>query len=292
MAKRNANSNLQAAKVAKNDEFYTQLVDIERELEHYRHHFKDKIVFCNCDDPEWSNFWRYFYLNFNYLGLKKLISTHYTGITTNMPSYKLVYDGINENKINLSGTGDFRSPECIEILKESDIIVTNPPFSLFREYVSQLIEYDKKFLIIGNKNAISFKEFFPFLQQNKVWIGCTVPVEFKTPTGEVTKSLTGLTRWFTNLDIKRRHEDLILTEKYTSEKYPKYDNFDAINVSKVADIPCDYKGVMGVPITFMDKHNPEQFEIVGNEYTLNISKGRGYVAGKRIYSRIFIRRVS
>ena len=258
------NGNLHKAKVNKNDEFYTQLTDIEKELMHYKEHFKDKIVYCNCDDPEWSNFWKYFHLNFAHLGLKKLIATFYhIGASV----YKMEYTGGDDNnisvgvKIPLTGNGDFRSDECVETLKESDIVVTNPPFSLFREYVAQLMEYEKEFLIIGNKNSITYKEFFPLLKDNKVWIGYESPAEFGTPEG-ITKKINGLSRWFTNLDIKKRHEKLILWKNYTPEEFPTYDNYDAINVDKVSDIPCDYNGVMGVPITFLDKYNPEQFEIV------------------------------
>lgn len=258
-----ANANLHRAKDKKNDEFYTQLPDIENELKHYREHFKDKVVFCNCDDPEWSNFWQFFSLQFEFLGLKKLIATHFED---EKQSYKLEMwrdeAGVHSGIKTLQQNGDFRSPESIELLKEADIVVTNPPFSLFREYIAQLMEYDKKFLIIGNKNAITYKEFFPLLKDNKVWIGYNNPSEFGTPSG-ITKKMNGLTRWFTNLDIKKRHEELVLYKKYTPAEYPKYDNYDAINVDKVSDIPIDYDGVMGVPITFLDKYNPEQFEIMG-----------------------------
>lgn len=260
-----ANANLHKAKDAKNDEFYTQLTDVAKELMHYKSHFKDKIVFCNCDDPTWSAFWKYFHLNFAELGLKKLISTHYD---REEATYKMEYTGGDDNDIEvgvktpLEGNGDFRNKECLDLLDECDIVVTNPPFSLFREYVAILMEHKKKFLIIGNKNAITYKEFFPLLKDNKVWVGCNSPSEFGTPDG-ITKKINGLTRWFTNLDVAKRHEKLILWKKYTPEEYPKYDNYDAINVNKVAEIPCDYDGVMGVPITFLDSYNPEQFEIVG-----------------------------
>lgn len=259
-----ANKNLQAAKIAKNDEFYTQLPDIEREMKHYREHFKGATIFCNCDDPEYSNFWRYFHLNFEFLGLKKLVSTHYQDKGR---SYMMEYSGGNDNDykvgtvLRLKENGDFRSPECIELMKQADIVVTNPPFSLFREYVAQLMEYQKKFIIIGNKNAITYKEIFPLLKDNKIWLGINSPSVFNTPDG-LTKKVNGLPRWFTNLDIKKRHEELDLIEKYSPDKYPKYDNYDAIEVSKVLDIPVDYDGVMGVPITFLDKYNPEQFEIL------------------------------
>lgn len=259
------NANLHKAKNAKNDEFYTQLTDVAKELMHYKKHFKDKIVFCNCDDPTWSAFWKYFHLNFAELGLKKLISTHYD---REEATYKMEYTGGDDNDIEaglktpLEGNGDFRNQECLDLLDECDIVVTNPPFSLFRDYVAVLMEHEKKFLIIGNKNAITYKEFFPLLKDDEVWIGCNSPAEFSTPDG-MTKKLNGLTRWFTNLDVAKRHEKLILWKNYTPEEYPTYDNYDAINVNKVAEIPCDYDGVIGVPITFMDKYNPEQFEIVG-----------------------------
>lgn len=259
-----ANKNLAAAKNAKNDEFYTQLTDVSKELVNYKHHFKDKVVFCNCDDPTCSAFWKYFHLNFSELGLKKLISTHYDREET---TYKMEYAGGDDNDIEvgaktpLEGNGDFRNQESLDLLDECDIVVTNPPFSLFREYVATLMDYDKKFLIIGNKNAITYKEFFPLLKENKVWIGYTNVKEFIQPDKSIKKF--GNIGWFTNLDITKRHENLILWKKYTPEEYPKYDNYDAINVDKVAEIPCDYDGVMGVPITFLDKYNPEQFEIVG-----------------------------
>lgn len=259
------NANLHKAKNAKNDEFYTQLTDVAKELMHYKKHFKDKIVFCNCDDPTWSAFWKYFHLNFAELGLKKLISTHYD---REEATYKMEYTGGDDNDIEaglktpLEGNGDFRNQECLDLLDECDIVVTNPPFSLFRDYVAVLMEHEKKFLIIGNKNAITYKEFFPLLKDDEVWIGCNSPAEFSTPDG-MTKKLNGLTRWFTNLDVAKRHEKLILWKNYTPEEYPTYDNYDAINVDKVSEIPCDYDGVMGVPITFLDSFNPEQFEILG-----------------------------
>jgi hypothetical protein len=296
-ASKSNNSNLHKAKNVKNDEFYTQLPDIENELKHYSHHFKDKVVFLNCDDPEESNFWRFFSLNFEKLGLKKLIATHFE---TDKPSYKLeiVRDINNDGKINqldtiktpLTQNGDFRSPECIEILKEADIVVTNPPFSLFREYVEQLMNYDKKFLIVGPMNAITYKEIFPLLKNNKMWLGYTTVKEFIQPDGTIKNF--GNINWYTNLDIKKRHDDLILFKKYNSKDYPKYDNYDAIEVSKVSEIPEDYYGAMGVPITFLDKYNPEQFEILGIS---NSARWIGYecltiVNGKKIYNRILIKR--
>lgn len=260
------NDNLHKAKDAKNDEFYTRIEDVAEELRHYKKHFAGKVVFCNCDDPTWSAFWRYFHLNFAELGLKKLISTHYDRTE---PTYKMEYEGGDDNDVEvgvktlLEGNGDFRSKECLDLLDECDIVVTNPPFSLFREYVSTLIQHGKKFLIIGNKNAITYKEFFPLLKENKVWIGYSSPSEFDTPNG-MTKKINGLTRWFTNLDIQKRHEKLILWKHFTPEEYPAYLNVDnAINVDSVDNIPFDYYGIIGVPITFLSKYNPDQFEIIG-----------------------------
>lgn len=272
---------LALAKKNKKDEFYTQLTDIEKELNHYKEHFKNKVVFCNCDDPKESNFFKYFALNFKYLQLKKLVATHYN---EGGKSYKLeIIEDINKDgKINLDdaittplkGNGDFRSEECIKILEESDIVVTNPPFSLFREYIAQLIEYNKKFVIVGHQNAISYKEIFQLIKENKIWLG----YGFKGGAGHFINKFyedyasasdrkEGMIRvsgvhWFTNLEIKKRYEDLILYKKYNQENYPKYDNFDAINVDVTKEIPIDYAGYMGVPITFMDKYNPDQFEII------------------------------
>ncbi len=272
---------LALAKKNKKDEFYTQLTDIEKELNHYKEHFKNKVVFCNCDDPKESNFFKYFALNFKYLQLKRLVATHYN---EGEKSYKLeIVEDINKDgKINLDdaittplkGNGDFRSDECIKILEESDIVVTNPPFSLFREYIAQLIEYNKKFVIVGHQNAISYKEIFQLIKENKIWLG----YGFKGGAGHFINKFyedyasasdrkEGMIRvsgvhWFTNLEIKKRQEDIILYKKYNEENYPKYDNFDAINIDVTKEIPMDYKGYMGVPITFMDKYNPEQFEII------------------------------
>ncbi len=340
MAKNTALGN---AKKAKQDEFYTQLTDIEKELKHYRQHFAEKTVLCNCDDPFESNFFKYFVLNFNRLGLKKLIATSYANspIMGEQLRYKIdaggqmafsfgesgdlgdyekhpykaivntVYDKTGndavemldvaelfksgENELTeLDGDGDFRSEECIELLKEADIVVTNPPFSLFREYVAQLMEYEKKFVIIGGLNAVKYKEIFPLLRDNKIWLG--IPFQsgnayFYIPDSINTSSYAkGVydpeTRrvkfrnccWFTNLDIKRRHEELILVKKYDSAIYLKYDNFDAIEVSKIADIPCDYAGLMGVPITFLDKYNPDQFEILGLSRDMDLPGKRGMSA--------------
>ena len=259
-----ANANLHKAKNAKNDEFYTQLTDVSKELMHYKHHFKDKIVFCNCDDPTWSAFWKYFHLNFEALGLKKLISTHYDKTE---PTYKMEYTGGDDNDIEvgvktpLEGNGDFRNQECLDLLDEADIVVTNPPFSLAREYLACLVEHKKKFLIIGDMNWITYKEVFPLLKSNSIWLGNCSVKEFVQPDGTIKKF--GNKLWFTNLDIAKRHEKLILWKNYTPEEYPKYDNYDAIEVSKITDLPVDYDGVMGVPITYLDKHNPDQFEILG-----------------------------
>lgn len=312
------NSQLTKARKAKNDEFYTQLTDIEKELRHYRRHFEGKIVLCNCDDPFESNFFKYFVLNFNRLGLRKLIATCYTGSpianqqlsifdvigkeddNSNKP-YKAivtkVYDKtgdggvdmcdvaelfkLGENQLSeLQGNGDFRSAECLSLLEEADIVVTNPPFSLFREYVATLIEYGKKFVIMGNKNAITYKEFFPYLMNNKIWAGATslnggrwmimpraVEVESKKAKtnehGEIILNVAGVC-WFTNLDIKKRHDSLIMVKRYSPDEYENFENMNgAINVDKVVDIPMDYPGVMGVPVTFFEKYNPDQFEIIG-----------------------------
>lgn len=267
-----AYKNLKNAKKNKNDEFYTQLSDIKKELKHYKSQLKDKVILLNCDDPEWSNFWKYFKLNFEFLGIKKLISTHFE---EDKPSYKLEYDGKNIVQTPLLQNGDFRSPESVELLKEADIVITNPPFSLFREYVAQLMEYDKKFLVIGSQNAITYKEIFSLLKSNKLWLGYhsggfrfRVPDSYTTGTIEVDENgnkyaKLGNITWYTNLDTAKRHEKLIFHKKYTPEEYPKYDNYDAINIDKVSEIPMDYFGPMGVPITFMDKYNPEQFNILG-----------------------------
>lgn len=308
------NKNLQNANKNKKDEFYTQLTDIEKELRHYKEHFKGKTVFCNCDDPFESNFFKYFAMNFNFLGLKKLIATCYDGSPIAGDELPLFADDSTEpqktaHKIEitevtdengdgaidladvelliknhkntlttLNGNGDFRSDECIELLKQADIVVTNPPFSLFREYVAQLVQYDKKFLIIGNVNSITYKEIFPLIMENRLWLGASIHSgdrEFAVPNsyplnaagcrvdenGKKYIRVKGV-RWFTNLDYPQRHEDLDLYKRYKAEEYPNYDNYDAINVDKTSDIPYDYDGVMGVPITFLDKYNPGQFEII------------------------------
>lgn len=301
------------AKKAKNDEFYTQLPDIENELKHYKEHFKNKVVFCNCDDPFESNFFKYFAMNFNALGLKKLIATSYASspivgselnnyidsdtelLIQNKKAYKVIMSELKDTNGDgredlfdvqelikhriryLKGDGDFRSDESIELLKQADIVVTNPPFSLFREYVSLLMAHKKKFVIIGSQNAIAYKEIFPLIKNNQLWLGWKAgDMAFKVPhyypprdtrywedkKGQKWRSLGNIC-WFTNLDIAKRHEKLELYKKYNSEDYPKYFNYDGIDVDKVDSIPEDYDGVMGVPITFLDKFNPDQFEIIG-----------------------------
>src|SRR5699024_9595895 len=277
------NKNLQKAQRDKNDEFYTRLEDIENELRHYKHHFKDKVVYCNCDDPRVSNFFHYFSYNFEHLGLKKLITTCYQSQERDLFSQhdseqaiKLEYNGETDGgKVPkaesigieyLNGDGDFRSEECIEFLKEADIVVTNPPFSLFREYVAQLVEYEKEFLVIGNHNAITYKEVFPLLKENKMWLGISPrSMFFKLPDGN-EKSVNAC--WYTNLEHSKRHEEVILFKRYNENDYPKYVNYDAIEISKVVDIPEDYSGYMGVPITFLDKYNPDQFELIGTSLEL------------------------
>ncbi len=321
----NRNKNLHGAKRAKQDDFYTQLADIENELKHYKKRFTGKTVYCNCDDPRVSNFFHYFSFNFTHLGLKKLISACYRNAQPDMFSQHdtgraiwLEYEGIPGQPVPtpqdigiraFEGDGDFRSAESIALLKQADIVVTNPPFSLFREYVAQLIEYKKKFLIIGNMNATTYKEIFPLIKDNKVWLGPSITSgdrEFGVPdhypliaassrideSGKKFIRVKGV-RWFTNLDHKKRHEKLILYRKYTPEDYPTYDNYDAINVDKTQDIPADYDGVMGVPITFLDKYNPDQFEIVGMDRPLITEltgkQSRFRIKGKEIYARVAIR---
>ncbi len=316
-----ANANLHKAKDAKNDEFYTQLTDVSKELMHYKQHFKDKIVLCNCDDPTWSAFWKYFHLNFSALGLKKLISTHYN---KNEPTYKMEYSGGDDNDIEvgtktpLEGNGDFRNQECLDLLDEADIVVTNPPFSLFREYVAVLMEHEKKFIIIGPRNAITYGDIFPLIRDNRMWLGNGFSggnAYFRIPEGtDVSQYANGVYNpetklvkfrncsWFTNLDLAKRHEKLILWESYTSEKFPTYENYKAINVDKIASIPADYNGIMGVPITFLDNYNPEQFEIIGQTNKKDVSEATealrtdaihrhgGWINGKEKYMRILIRK--
>lgn len=309
------NTNLRKAQKSKSDEFYTQLSDIEKEMRHYKDFFKGKVVYCNCDDARESNFFKYFSLNFEHLGLKKLITT---GYKESGKGVVLIYEGdkngnrmVEDSEIEvreLAGNGDFRSEECIQFLKESDIVVTNPPFSLFREYVAQLMEYGKKFLIIGSMNAITYKDCFTHIKNNKLWLGMNWIKDFVQPNGEIKKF--GNICWYTNLEHNRRNTELDLYKKYSADEYPKYDNFDAIEVSKVAEIPMDYNGLMGVPITFLDKYCPTQFEIIGlaadkrDEYEIFIKgtptyldeKHKSFVGlvlnHKATYARILIKKVS
>lgn len=352
------NSNLCDSARNKQDEFYTKLSLIEDELKHYKRHFKGKIVLCNCDDPFESNFFKFFAMNFNTFGLKKLIATCYAtspvigkelnyfispnGQFSFLPHpnavpfsegrqpYRVVINEVKDengdgrtdladveyllkNRKNtmslLDGDGDFRSEECVELLKQADIVCTNPPFSLFRDYMAQLVEYKKKFLIIGNLNAVKYKEILPLFMKDQVWLGYNSGhYWFKVPGNYEEKKTDykmdedgqkwrrmGNICWYTNLDTEKRHEDMVLFRKYTPSEYPKYDNYDAIEVAKTADIPCDYYGIIGVPITFMTKHNPDQFRIVG---VLNSGTGNEYdyakaiLNGKQLYARILIQRKS
>lgn len=337
------------AKAAKTDEFYTQLVDIEKELKHYKDQFRGKIVYCNCDDPFESNFFKYFAANFNALGLKKLITTSYVKspiVGGQLPLFEMeglrpsgkepfkieikeVPDADKDGAINLDdvehllkhdkntatplkGNGDFRSEECTKLLKQADIVVTNPPFSLFREYVAQLMEYKKNFLILGDQNAITYKEIFGYIKANKLWLGYDnggtkwfqVPMDYDIPTESRKKIVKGVKYfsmgrilWFTNLDTTKRHEELTLYKKYNSKEYPKYDNYDAIEVSRYSEIPMDYDDVMGVPITFIDKYNPDQFKIVGWSRHNDRGMDGGYwkggksdatINGREVYRRILI----
>jgi hypothetical protein len=339
------NTSLSKANLAKKDEFYTQLSDIEAEMRHYKEQFRDRVIFCNCDDPYESNFFKYFAMNFNFLGLKKLVATSYSESTVactqlslfDIPGldvkrtdgrhpYKIEINEVEDanadgavdladveyllkNRKNaltlLKGDGDFRSKECIELLKEADIVITNPPFSLFREYVAQLVEYDKRYIIIGNVNAITYKEIFKLIKNNKIWLGQSIHSgdrEFRVPdyyplqaagfrvdeNGVKYIRVKGV-RWFTNLDFEERHENLTLFKCYTSAEYPRYVNYDAIEVSKTAEIPYDYDGEMGVPITFLDKYNPDQFEIIGSSRFIGkrmsefASKGTYVAGGVRFY---------
>ena len=314
-----ANERFDNAKKNKNDEFYTRLEDIEKELNHYKEYFKGKTIFCNCDDPRISNFFKYFALNFNEFGLKKLISTCYKNqdvdLFTQNDCEKAVYIEYTGNPNDptstdfstievkeLKGDGDFRSQECIELLKQSDIVVTNPPFSLFREYVAQLIKYDKKFIIVGHQNAISYKEIFSLIKDNKLWLGygfkggaahfINTHYEDYASAGDHKEGMIRVSGvvWFTNIDIKKRHEELVMYKTYNPEEFPKYENYEAINVDKSTDIPMDYDGVIGVPITFLDKYSPDQFEIVGlgivgsceftNERRMEILDKNGVPTGK------------
>ena len=314
-----ANERFDNAKKNKNDEFYTRLEDIEKELNHYKEYFKGKTIFCNCDDPRISNFFKYFALNFNEFGLKKIISTCYKNqdvdLFTQNDCEKAVYIEYTGNPNDptstdfstievkeLKGDGDFRSQECIELLKQSDVVITNPPFSLFREYVAQLIKYDKKFIIVGHQNAISYKEIFSLIKENKLWLGygfkggaahfINTHYEDYASAGDHKEGMIRVSGvvWFTNIDIKKRHEELVMYKTYNPEEFPKYENYEAINVDKSTDIPIDYDGVIGVPITFLDKYSPDQFEIVGlgivgscevtNERRMEILDKNGIPTGK------------
>lgn len=317
----NKNKNLHQAKENKKDEFYTRIEDIERELYHYRRQFEGKTVLCNCDDPRVSNFFQYFALNFEWLGLKRLICTCYKNNDIDLFSQHdreqavyIIYDGdkngnaqIDPEELDvkpLKGDGDFRSRECIDLLKQADIVCTNPPFSLFREYVKQLMEYDKKFLIIGHQNAITYQEIFPYFKENRMWLGYGFNrncAHFINTSYEDTATdadhREGMIRvsgvmWFTNLHVKKRDEEMEFIKTYSPDYYPKYDNYDAIDVSKSQDIPEDYDGVMGVPITFMTKYNPQQFEIVGlmaSTTVTDINFGYPFVNGERKYARVLIK---
>jgi len=348
IAKKPLNKNLHKANAAKKDEFYTQLVDIEKELKHYKDQFRGKVVYCNCDDPFESNFFKYFASKFNELKLKKLIATSYKPspiantqlglfgdikelstpkgrpkITAN----KFIINEVNDidgdgafdlcdiakqlktNKNNewtpLEGEGDFRSAESIELLKQADIVVTNPPFSLFREYVAQLVDHKKKFLILGQQGAIIYKDFFPLIKENKIWLGYDnggtkwfqVPMDYDIPTESRKKIVNGVkyfsmgsVNWFTNLDVAKRHELMTLYKKYSPAEYPRYDNYDAINVNFKAEIPLDYDGVLGVPITFLDNYNPDQFEIIGlDRYTGKNGDKDFTINGKLLFRRLLIK---
>lgn len=308
------NNNLHAAKTAKNDEFYTQLSDIEKELNNYKDFFNGKVVYCNCDDPRESNFFKFFSMNFERLGLKKLITT---GYKKDGHGVAFVYEGDkNGNRkvddaevevIQLQGNGGYETEECIAFLKEADVVVTNPPFSLFRDYVKQLMDYNKKFLILGNNNAITYKEIFPYIKNNELWLGFSANKTMKfqlsdsyekwdemDKNGKKYGKVPAIT-WFTNIPHNKRNTPLDLYRKYNPTDYPKYDNYDAINVDKVTDIPEDYDGVMGVPITFLDKYCPNQFEIVGLDRYVEDNPHYGHrftICGKETYARILIKKVS
>ncbi len=342
------NSNLHKANRAKQDEFYTQLIDIEKELKNYKKQFENKVVYCNCDDPFESNFFKYFASNFNALKLKKLIATSYkpspiantqVGLFGDDKSLKPVKgrpktnankfiinevcdfdkDGafdlrdmaeqLKANKMNewspMEGDGDFRSSESIELLKQADIVVTNPPFSLFREYVAQLFEYDKRFLILGSQGAIIYKEIANLVKQDNIWLGhdnggtkwFQVPSDYDIPTESRKKNVNGIkyfsmgsVNWYTNLDVSSRHIDLVLYKRYSEKEYPKYDNYDAINVNRYIDIPMDYEGVMGVPITFLGHYNPDQFEIIGLDRYVGKNGDKDFtINGKLLFRRLLIK---
>ena len=289
------NNNLLKAKKVANDEFYTQYEDIAKEIEHYKEHLKGKVVYCNCDIPYFSNFHKYFLDNFKELELKGLIVT---GYIKNGNGKCSIYDGETSTDYDLLGDGDFRGDECIDMLQKADVVITNPPFSLFREFI-KVVDNDKDFIVVGSKNAITYKDVFPLIMNDDMFIGAKEPNNFITPSGE-TKLVNGLSRWFTSFNV-RSNEYLELTKEYNESEYPKYDNYNAINVNKTKNIPKDYYGVMGVPITFLDKYNPKQFEILGMDFqvkdgllpTLVNQEWHGkldrpYIDSKRMYSRIFI----
>ena len=313
------NLNLNAAARAQKDEFYTLRADIERELRHYQKLFAGQTVLCNCDDPDRSEFVKYFAQNFQSLGLKKLIATCRADSTA--PARLTEFSSPDDFKVTtLDGDGDFRSPECLDALKEADVVVTNPPFSLFRQFVKLLVDADKKFLIIGNINCITYKEIFPLIAANKVWLGCgmgraisgfRVPDDYELYGSEARLDgagnrivATNQCLWLTNLPLDKRNRPLVLTRSYKDnpELFPRYDNYDAINVDKTADIPADYEGVMGVPITFLGKYCPAQFEILGHTAgndlspavealrTDPVNRNRGIIGGRQKYDRILIRR--
>ena len=295
------NSNLHTAKKAKNDEFYTRYDDIEAEVMKYRKYFRDKVVYLPCDDPieKKSEFWSFFVNNFDAFGIKKLIATHYN---ENGKTYKIWIDRDNSGdgyiddadalQEELIGNGDFRSPECIEILQECDIVCTNPPFSLFREFVSLIMTYQKKFLIIGNQNAFTYKEIFSLIKTNQIWTGYNMVKKFYQPDGSIKEF--GNVCWFTNMQTSKRIEELVCTKSFSTTNYAEYDNYEAIEVSRVANIPKDYSGVMGVPITFIDKYNPEQFEILSCSAFSDpefFGCGALYVNGRKTYARVLVKRI-
>ncbi len=322
--KKELNKNLNKARKFKNNEFYTQLTDIEKEMKYYKNKFKNKIVYCNCDDPQTSNFVQYFLHNFNELGLKRLIASYYKTPKINLLNsnrhkqvfyfeYKKCNNTIpcveNMEAIFLKGNGDFKSQECLNLLKQSDIIVTNPPFSLFREFILLLMKFDKKFIVLGSQNAIIYKDVFPFIRDNKLWLGVNnggvkwfqVPNDYQIKTksrirvkdGNKYFSM-GNIMWYTNIDIQKRHKELILHKKYSPKQYPKYDNYNAIEVTKYSEIPMDFNGIMGVPITFLDKYNPKQFEIIGSNRGVDqdpngIYGHSSFINGKETFKRLFIK---
>ncbi len=310
----NMNSSLLRAKENRNDEFYTLINDIENEFELYTDHFKNKTVYCNCDNPEESNFVVYFMENFHRLGLKRFIATHYVqrtlfdymdGNVSSTPKY-LDYDGSEVIFDHMKSDGDFRSRESVEFLKDADIVVTNPPFSLFRDFIAQLVEYDKQYLVVGNMNAITYRDIFPLIKEEKMWLGNkTAHWRFRTPEGKIES--VGPIVWFTNLTYEYGDKGLDLTAEYDPEVYPKFDNYDAINVDRLEDIPKDYQGIMGVPVSYMIYHTPKQFDLLGSRrwakskelldaYTGDVRpKEREkaiYIDGNEIHSRLFIRKVS